>query len=214
MFKKKVCKNCRKKTSGTHDFCPYCGAPINNEPENQGLLGTRDIERDFENFSNPFFSGFGEKMFNKMLGSTMRMLEKEMQRGVKKESYPKTNIRLMINGKEINLNENKSQNNKSKQKKKNLPNNLSQENLKKLSSLPKQEPQTQIKRLANKIIYEVFLPDVKSIKDISIMKLETSIEIKALAKNKAYVKRIPINLPIINYNFTKDKLILELETKN
>ena len=46
------------------------------------------------------------------------------------------------------------------------------------------------------------------------MKLENSIEIKALAKNKAYVKRIPINLPIINYDFSKEKLVLELGVKN
>ena len=79
------------------------------------------------------------KVQNKMLGSVMKSLEKEMQKPIKKENYPKTNIRLMINGKEINLNENQSQNNKNKQKKKILPNNFSQENLKKLSSLPKQE---------------------------------------------------------------------------
>ena len=58
------------------------------------------------------------------------------------------------------------------------------------------------------------MPGVKSIKDISIAKLETSIEVKAVAKNKAYLKIIPIKLLIINYEFSKDNLILEFEAKN
>lgn len=214
MFKKKYCKNCRKKTNKNYDFCPNCGALINNQNEDFGLLGNQDIDSNIKNFSTPIFSGFSEKMLNKMLGSAMKMLEKEMQKGIRQENFPKTNIKLMINGKEIKLDERNNSNNAEKQKKKSLPNNFSQENLRKLSSLPKQEPQTQIRRLANKVIYEISLPEVKSIKDISIMKLETSIEIKALTKEKAYVKRIPINLPIINYNFIKEKLTLELETKN
>ncbi len=46
------------------------------------------------------------------------------------------------------------------------------------------------------------------------MKLENSIEIKAITKDKAYFKIIPLNLPIINYNILKEKLILEFGVKN
>jgi len=35
-----------------------------------------------------------------------------------------------------------------------------------------------------------------------------------LAKNKVYYKVIPINLPVKNYNLSKEKLILELEAKD
>ena len=57
------------------------------------------------------------------------------------------------------------------------------------------------------------MPGVKSIKDLSIVKLENSIEIKAIAGKKAYVKLIPINLPVSDYNFSNGKLVLELEAK-
>ena len=44
----------------------------------------------------------------------------------------------------------------------------------------------------------------------SIIKLESSIEIKAVSKENAYSKLIPINLPITNFNFSNEKLILEM----
>ncbi len=68
--------------------------------------------------------------------------------------------------------------------------------------------------MADKVIYEIEMPEVKSMKDISIVKLENSIEIKAVSKKKAYIKLIPINMPITNYQLEKGKLILELEAKN
>src|SRR3989344_3748821 len=48
-----------------------------------------------------------------------------------------------------------------------------------------------IRRFADRVVYEIALPGVKSIKDISITKLENSIEIKAVSKDKAYFKLIP-----------------------
>lgn len=86
-------------------------------------------------------------------------------------------------------------------------------NLNKFSGLPKEEPETNIRRLSNKVIYEIKLPGVKSVRDVSIAQLENSIEIKALGKEKVFSKVIPINLPIKNYNLSKGKLTLELDAK-
>ena len=94
------------------------------------------------------------------------------------------------------------------------PKEFSAKNIKKLSTLPRKEPSTNIRRLSNRVIYEIDLPDVKSEKDVSIIQLENSIEIKAVSKNKAYTKLISLNLPIIDYNFSDEKLILELSGKN
>jgi len=58
------------------------------------------------------------------------------------------------------------------------------------------------------------MPGVKSMKAVSIIQLENSIEIKALAKDKVFHKIIPINLPIRKYNLEKGKLVLELETRD
>ncbi|GBE20543.1 hypothetical protein BMS3Abin17_01284 [archaeon BMS3Abin17] len=224
MFKKKTCRRCGEKTSNKHRFCSNCGYPINksSNDEDWGLLGKDDNSQNVEDpFSMPF-GGISGKMINKMFGSMMNMLEKEMTKEFSKtNSQPsrkipqRTNIRLMINGKEINLNNIENQAVQAKKQvktkvKKPLILSFSQENLKKFSKLQKQEPLTDIRRLSNKVIYEINMPEVKSIKDVSIMRLENSIEIKAVGKNKAYFKLIPISLPITDYNISKGKLILEL----
>ena len=217
MFSKKSCKKCRKKINSKYEFCPYCGhSSGENLEEDWGMLGKNDYINESKQFSNSIFGGISGGMITKMLGGVMKMLEKEMQKEIKNTTRPKTNLRLMINGKEIKLNnlQNKSTN-KKRQEIKEIPSkNLPQENLKKFSTLPKQEPLTNIRRLGDKVVYEINIPGVKSIKDISIIKLENSIEIKALTKDKAYSKIIPINLPITNYNLSEGKLILELGVKN
>lgn len=197
--------------SNKHRFCSFCGYPlkIDYEKEDWGMLGKDDFEEEKDLFSSAFFGGFSGSMLNKMLGSAMKMLEKEMS---KTKPQTRTNIRLMINGKEINLNGDSRM--PDKRITKELPSSsFSKENLKKFATLPKKEPLTNIRRLSDKVIYEIKMPGIKSIKDVSIIKLENSIEIKALAKNQAYFKLISINLPITNYEITKGKLVLELEAK-
>jgi len=217
MFKKKICQKCGERISDKHRFCPSCGYPLKKGYKNEdwGMLGKHDFEPQ-DPFSDAFFRGFGGSMLNKMLGNAMRMLEKEMKKELSEtDSQPRTNIRLMINGKEVNLNNIKDPQKQKKPVKKNfLSSSFSKENLKKFSKLPKKEPSTNIRRLSDKVIYEIKMNGVKSIKDISIIQLENSIEIKAIAKDKAYSKLIPINLPIINYELSKGNLLLELEAKN
>ena len=217
MFNKKLCKKCRNKINSKYEFCPYCGDPISeNTEENWGMLGKDDNVNKQKQFSNSIFGGISGSIINKMLGGVMKMLEKEMKKEIKETPKLKTNFRLMINGKEINLDnlQNKLTNEKRQEIKEIPSKNLPQKNLKKFSTLPKQEPLTNIRRLGDNVIYEINIPGVESIKDISILKLEKSIEIKAITKDKAYSKIIPINLPITNYNLSKGKLILELGIKN
>jgi HSP20 family molecular chaperone IbpA len=221
MFKKKLCTKCGNKIREKHDFCPYCGNQLKNNQEEEGMLGKNDLTNEFEQFSNSLFGGVGGKIIGGMLGRTMKMLEKEMQN---QNSAPRTNFELIINGKRIDPKNIKvshqpmqrqmtgQQTKKVIQK---IPlQNLSEKNIKKISTLPKQEPTTNIRRLADKVIYEIEIPEVKSIEDVSINQLENSIEIKAIASEKVYVKQIPINLPIINYELSQGKLILELGVKN
>jgi ribosomal protein L37E/HSP20 family molecular chaperone IbpA len=210
---RKKCKRCGEKVNSKSKFCSNCGIPLKKaSQEDWGMLGKNDFEQQ-DPFSNSLLDGFTGNMFNKMLGSAMKMLEKEMKKEMSREKMqPRTNVRLMINGKEIDLNNvNKPQ----KIEKKEMPlDNFSKKSLKKFSELPKKEPTTNVKRLSNTVIYEINMPGVKSVDDLSIVKLENSIEIKAVAKDKAYFKLIPVNLPIVDYELNKGKLILELEAKN
>ena len=218
MFKKKKCQRCKKNVNDKYDFCPSCGNPLNREfEEDFGLLG----KNDFMQMGNDLQLPFG---FNKIFNSLMKNLSKELSKELSGTEFPqKQNAGIKKNGISIRISTSGNQspkikidsfgNNKPSQKKvvKEIPQkNLSKESLKKFSGLPKKEPKTNLKRFSDKVVYEIEIPGVKSLDDISIMKLENSIEIKALTKDTVYAKIIPINLPITNYNLSKGKLILEL----
>lgn len=223
MFGKKECKKCGERISKKYLFCPHCGNFLSKKKrkEDFGMLGEDDFISELENFQNSVFGGTGKKVIGKMLESTMKMLEKEMKKEFKRKNNedvknPRTNFQLFINGKRIdNFQENKPIQQKAKKQKKEISsNNLPQNHLKKFSKLPKNKPKTNVRRLSDKVIYEINIPGVKSIKDVSITKLEDNIEIRAIAKDKAYNKLIPINFPITDYNFSRGKLVLELDSKD
>ncbi|MDP2673253.1 MAG: zinc-ribbon domain-containing protein [Nanoarchaeota archaeon] len=201
---KKYCKNCREKVSSKYRFCPNCGAEIKEyNEEDWGMLGREDVLGE-ESFESPFFAGFGGKMLNSMLGNAFKMLEKEMKN---MEKTPGSNFRLMINGKEIQIGRQK----KPKEAiRKITRKEFGKEQLKKISELPKKEPKTSLKRIGDKIIYEIEMPEVKSLNDVLINNLENSIEIKAIGESEVYSKIIPINMPIINQTLSEGKLFLEL----
>jgi len=209
---RKKCKNCGKKIRKEFNHCPYCGRPNRNE-EDWGLLGKEDFTQEFEEIP----------VFNSMLNSLMKSLSKnlykkfnEFEKEISKQPVKKRGISISIssfgNGKpKIKIKHfGDDIKEKEKPKLKKLV-GFSEQKAKEFASLPKEEPKTHIKRLSNKIIYEIEIPGVKKLEDISIVKLESSIEIKAIAKNKAYSKIIPLSLPIIDYNLSEDRLILELK---
>jgi len=220
MFKKTKCKRCGKKINEGYGFCPHCGNRMNSENEDDfGMLGKTD-----------FFPGAEIKLpvgFNSIINSMMNNLSKELDNELGKKFVNDSNSkkikkdglsisistfgdgppRIKVNG--VNQEKIKEM---PKEKVKNT--HFDSEKVKKFLELTKEEPKANVKRLSNKVIYEIEMPGVKAKEDISILKLENSIEIKAIGKNKAYSKRISINLPILNYNFSEGKLILELGLKN
>tara|TARA_Y100000310_G_scaffold322704_1_gene382044 strand:+ start:4078 stop:4740 length:663 start_codon:yes stop_codon:yes gene_type:complete len=212
MFGKKGCNNCGEKISSKYKFCPNCGNFTNKKfkKNDSGMLGEDDLVNEFKNFSNSIFGGMGGKMIGKMIENTMKMLEKEMQKEIKRKNFqPKVDYRLFIDGKKINFDDDHGKKIKN-EKKEILSSELPQGNWKKFSELPKKEPNTNVRRFSDKVIYEIYMPGVKSEKDLSIIKLENNIEIKGVSKDKAYKKLIPMNFPITDYNLSKGKLVLEL----
>jgi HSP20 family molecular chaperone IbpA len=204
MFKKHKCSKCGKGLDSKANFCSNCGLQINSN-EDFGMLGKNDLDQEKQ---ESMFGGLmGGGMLNKMINNTMKMLEKEIQKGTSEmPQAPKKNLRLMINGKEIPLNQTQT---KEAPKKEIEKIKLPQNNLEKFSELPKKEPETQIRRLSDKIIYEIKLPGVKSIKDISMRYISDSIELKAMSKTNSYSKTISIGAPLVSYNFSKGILVLE-----
>ncbi len=225
MFSKKKCPRCNDSIKNSYEFCPSCGKQIKQLDKHEfGMFGKNDFIEEQNNFQNPFLGGVTGGIIGKMLGSTMKMLEKELQKDMQNNSknlstnIGNTKFELFINGKRISpqnirvtKNPIQAQEKKvQKTKKIYLPYN----ELKGFTELPRTEPKTSIRRLSDSIVYDMKLPGVKTEKDISIQKIGEVIEIKAIAKNKAYSKTITINLPVIGYEFSKENLILELEAKN
>jgi len=217
MFKKK-CSKCNKKIEKSNRFCPSCGKDLNpNSKEDYGFLGKDDVDDSFNLMSNT-----DNLPINKILKTAMKMSEK-MIRDMQKQSnqpnqsnpsnFPYSNMRIkfMVNGKEVPLNNNQRQQIKKPDKIK--PKKISDEKAKQFAKLPRKEPKTKMKRISNRLLYELSVPGVKDIEDVLINQLENSIEIKALSKNKVYSKILEINLPIVGYKLDKDNLILELQAK-
>lgn len=218
MLRKKKCPRCEEKIKSNYEYCSNCGLKVGKSKKMYGMLGKNDF---MEQEQSPILGGFSGGVLNKMMGSAMKMLEKEMQKSLQENTkQPPTKIRLMINGKEITpiINQKNQIQGNQIQKKENLPTKtlpieFSSENLKKFKKLNKKEPKTHVRRLGDRLTYELEIPGVESIKDIAIIKIDQGIEVKAIAKTKAYEKTISIDLPLLKYALLKGKLSLELDAK-
>ena len=221
MFNKKKCKNCGEKISNSYNFCPYCRVPLIDSFDNEdfGILGRNDST---EEIKLPL--GFNH-LFNsliKNMNTQFKELESQAKKEQKKSEVKKGGISISISTSGTRPPEIKvtSFGNipKFKEKEKQIAKKANAIKLplsdsKKFSGMPKKEPETNIRRLSNKVVYEINMPGVKSMEDVSIIQLENSIEIKAFAKDKVFHKIIPINLPISDYNLSKGKLVLELDAR-
>jgi len=234
MFIKKKCTKCGRKISKDYDFCPHCGNDFRwekarNNEKDFGLLGKEDSLTDFSDLSKfgmPMnLSGlFNSKLFNNLFqqfDKQFKELDKETSRAPKerKKNTSGISISISMSGDKPDIRVNKfgpefqNINIKEFKEKETPKKKISEEEARKLAKLPKKEAKTEVRRLSNKIIYQIDLPGIKNLKDIIINKLENSIEIKAFSKENAYFKLIPVNLPILDYKLEDNKLILELGTR-
>ena len=227
MFKK-TCRKCGNKIEKDFRFCPHCGnnSELEREMKDYGFLGKND-NSDSSDFGIKLPFGMNT-LFNTLLKEVdkqMRQLDKQIgeEANQSKETKPKSHISSGIS---INIS---TAPGKEPQIKltgfgpefgniQNSPPNkrpvvrISDEQAEKLASLPRKEAETQIRRLSNKLLYEIDMPGVKSLKEVIINKLENSIEVKAFSEKEVYFKLIPLNLPILNYSLEAGKLILELKS--
>lgn len=218
MFWKK-CPNCKERIKKSHSFCPYCGFSVNSDSDasDYGLLGKNDNIEDFKQDSseNLFGGPFVGRMFNKVFS----MIEKEMEKAIKDyETQDKKNsenslgnFELFINGQRVNIGNNPGLN--KQQKKIRFP-SPSDKIIKKSLKLPRKETESKLKRIGNKIIYEVDIGQVDSFDNLLINKLEDSIEIKAFDKDMVLFKNLPVSLPLVSYYLKNNKLFLEFQGKN
>jgi HSP20 family molecular chaperone IbpA len=74
-----------------------------------------------------------------------------------------------------------------------------------------EEPKTHVRSAGNRVTVEMEIPDVKSGGDIEINELESSVEVRARAGDKAYFKIItkPERFSVTSKRFEKGRLYLE-----
>lgn len=218
------CNKCGKRIRKSYDFCPTCGNSLNNKfNADYGFLGKNDI--DDLDMKLPFGFNMLFKPLLKELQKQMVELDKELKKeqgGGKKSNISHTNFSIHIKApgqKPINLttsdfpgmisqNESINKSRNSNVQSLVLP-KISRDVIDRSKDFPRKEPETSVRRLADKIVYELSVPGVPSLSGINIRKLDSAFEVKAVAKKEVFNKSISINLPLINYYFANDKLVLE-----
>lgn len=206
MFRKKpTCLRCKSKVSDSFDFCPYCGLDL-RDPEKDikdfGLLGKN------ETVGYPLVGGFGgfgitDKMINSLFRNLVKTLDKQMK-GMKDVNDLDTEVESFPNGVRISFGAPIK-----KPHKKVVRKGLTKEQIDRMAGLPRVEAKTNVRRLSDKVVYELKAPGVESIDDVFVSKLETGYEVKAIGKKKVYVNSLPINLPLKGFTITDKGLTVE-----
>jgi hypothetical protein len=79
--------------------------------------------------------------------------------------------------------------------------------------LPRVEASSSMKRLGDKIVYELKTLGVSSLEDVFVSKLAEGYEIKAIGTKKVYVNSLPVELPLQGYTLHEKGLTLEFGTQ-
>lgn len=209
--KEKKCENCSSKIDKKYSFCPYCGDNIldaQKQERNYGLLGKNDNPENMPQQQYSF--GIADKLIGSLVNNLVKSLDKQFKQYEKE--FEKTEIRSSPNGIKIRIGQPiqvKRTANKGVFKKP-----ISEEQLERMTSLPRTKAETKIKRLGDKVIYELSTPGIESPQDVFISKLESGYEIKAIGNKKIYVNSLPVNLPIKSVSIDNNKLFVEFITDN
>lgn len=199
MFNKK-CRGCSEKVDRKFNYCPYCGASMKVGQEDMGMLGNND---EAGNFEEEIKLPMG---MEKIMNGLVKSLEKQLGN---MEVDPKTGMpkgfkiqigRAPMGGQIVQ--------NPASMKKTAVV--VSREEAERRSNLEKVDAESRIKRIGDVIIYEITAPGISKKEDVVVSELETGIEIRAYARDKCYVKVIPLKVEITSVRVDKEKVSIEL----
>ena len=208
-FKKKSrdvkCESCGRDTDKKYNFCPYCGKSMLNkfdESINFGMIGKSDMKDEDYLRNNAPGLGMLDRVISSMVGNLAKNLMNEMKGAEIKNTPNSISIRIGAPGKIVKREERK------------IPRMINEEKIKKMSEMPRTTAKTAVKRIGNKIIYELSIPDIESPEDVFVSKLESGYDIKAVSGNKkVYVNSLPINLPIKSLAINPNALFVEFRNE-
>lgn len=207
------CENCGSWSKKNYAFCPHCGNSfvLESESDDFGLLGKKDIINQEEDiFAN---LGFMDRTLMTMINSLMKNLDNQMKSQVKDlDNFGKTEVKRFPNGITIKISgpgQIVPQTRMKPRTNLSVEREIPSSQLKKMSSLPREKAKANVKRIGDKIIYELSTPGVMSTDDVFVSKLESGYEIKAIGDKKVYINSLPVDLPLQSYSIAKNKLFVE-----
>lgn len=187
------CPNCAKKIKQEFNFCPYCGLSFkqHREQEDFGMLG-RDDFADLQ--MPPIFSGL-----DKIMGPLMKQLIEQFGKETGEVSKQPRGLKIQITAKPPQTMQKSSR-------------TMDEKEVERRRGLPKKEAESNVRRLSDKVVYEIDVPGVKSKDEVMITKLENSIEIKAYSDDACYTKNIPLKVDVLGYRVKDGRIVLELKS--
>lgn len=213
MFFKKKSKNevkcdaCDSYINKDYSFCPHCGLSYIDPIEDMrdfGMLGRTDENQDSQE-NIPENLGVTDKIINSLMQNIMKSIDSQMNQN-RKSNF--SEIQSFPNGIRIKIGV--PQQKKPTQKKaKTTTQTLTEEQITKMSKFPRATAKTNVRRLPDKVIYEISIPGIKSPQDIFVSKTESGYEVKAIGKTKVYTNNLPINLPLKGYSIGEKSLLFE-----
>lgn len=197
MFEKK-CRGCAEKVERKFNYCPWCGASLKVGNEDMGMLGSGEDGRVEEELRLPFG-------VEKIMGGLVKQLEKQLgnmdvdERTGMPKGF-KIQIGRMPMGQQVV---------QKRVLKKDVV-RISGEEADRRAGLERIDAKSRVKRLGDVIIYEIEAPGVLKKEDVVVTELETGVEIRAFAKDKCYVKVIPLKVEILGMRIDREKVSVEL----
>lgn len=207
MFGKKSCPKCNEKVKNSYGFCPFCGHNQSNSEKDMrdyGMLGKNDGVEGFPMVGGGNM-GFSEKMIGSLMNNLFKALDKEMKSTLR-DNGEESNVETLPNGIRIHFGVPKQVEPKRKQIR---ANNVTADQVKKMSGLPRTEAKTSVRRLSDKVVYELDAPGIESVQDVFVSKVESGYEVKAIGKKKVYINNLPVNLPLKGYAINTKGLTVE-----
>lgn len=194
---------CKSKIKDSWNFCPFCGLDL-GDPEKDmkdyGNLGKTDFIGGAPLTGGMGGIGISDKLIGSLFNSLTKSLEKQMRGGGPE-------IQNFGNGIKITFGAPKQDNQKKAVKK-----GLTQEQLDRMAKLPRGVAKSSVRRLSDKVVYDLDAPGVTHPQDVFISKLENGYEVKAIGEKKVYVNSLPVDLPLKGIRIHKNGLSVEFGT--
>ncbi len=204
MFSSKKCKRCDGKLKDSFDFCPFCGLDVKDPEKDLRDFGMLGKGNNIEGY--PMIGGGGLGITDKLIGSIFNNLMKSMEKQMRNLNMDvEPEIQTMPNGIRISVGAPK----KTEKKPKKQERIITEEQLKRMSKMPRSEAKTNVRRFSDKVVYELNASGIQNVNDVFVSRLENGYEVKAIGSKKVYINSIPVSLPLKSYRVTDKGISLE-----